>query len=54
MVKAEKFLDRLNDLIVEDLLNTPDDELWAEFVEDWGSEEAALAELERIKKSRYC
>jgi len=49
MGKYTKFMDRLADLMVEDLMEMSDEEIMAEALEQYGSEEAVNAEVERLR-----
>jgi hypothetical protein len=49
MSDAREFLERLGWLMCEDLMETSDEEIWQEAVKEYGSEEAALMEVERMR-----
>jgi flagellar biosynthesis regulator FlaF len=45
---AQQKLMNLQDALVEDIMGMSDEEVWQEFVEDCGSEEAAMAKMRKI------
>lgn len=42
-------LSRLADFLADDVINASDEEILAEFVEDCGSQEAAIIEMEKLQ-----
>lgn len=50
-VDASRFLDRLTGMMIEDLNSMTDEEISAEAIEKYGSEEAANAAVERIRNT---
>lgn len=47
-VRAQNELDRLSDFLMEEILNTPDDELLAEAVQEFGDLRAFEAKMANV------
>lgn len=49
MTRERTRLENLEDALIENILEASDEEIWQEFVEDCGSEQAAIEEMAKIR-----